>query len=71
MDVNVLGLMRLAQGFGPALCGRAADGVNNATAWVNVLSIYAHVNLPARGMWSVSYTHLDVYKRQTWWWRPS
>lgn len=54
MDVNVLGLMRLAQGFGPALCGRAADGVNNATAWVNVLSIYAHVNLPARGMWSAS-----------------
>ncbi|CAB3869429.1 SDR family NAD(P)-dependent oxidoreductase [Achromobacter pulmonis] len=54
LDVNVLGLMRLAQGFGPALCGRAADGVNNATAWVNVLSIYAHVNLPARGMWSAS-----------------
>jgi short-subunit dehydrogenase len=23
-------------------------------AWVNVLSIYAHVNLPARGLWSAS-----------------
>jgi short-subunit dehydrogenase len=54
MDVNVLGLMRLAQSFGPALCGRAADGVNSATAWVNVLSIYAHMNLPSRGMWSAS-----------------
>ncbi|CAB3907394.1 hypothetical protein LMG26686_04807 [Achromobacter mucicolens] len=54
MDVNVLGLMRLAQSFGPALCGRAADGVNSAAAWVNVLSIYAHMNLPARGMWSAS-----------------
>ncbi len=54
LDVNVLGLARLAQAFGPALCARAADGVNNAAAWVNVLSIYAHVNLPARGMWSAS-----------------
>ncbi|NMU91790.1 SDR family NAD(P)-dependent oxidoreductase, partial [Achromobacter ruhlandii] len=54
LAVNGLGLMRLGRGCGPALCGRAADGVNNATAWVNVLSIYAHVNLPARGMWSAS-----------------
>jgi short-subunit dehydrogenase len=54
MDVNVLGLMRLAQCFGPALCGRAADGVNSAAAWVNVLSIYAQMNLPSRGMWSAS-----------------
>ena len=54
LDVNVLGMMRLAQAFGPGLCARAADGVNNAAAWVNVLSIYAHMNLPARGMWSAS-----------------
>ena len=54
LDVNVLGMMRLAQAFGPGLCARAADGVNSAAAWVNVLSIYAHMNLPARGMWSAS-----------------
>lgn len=54
MDVNYLGLMRLAQAFGPALCGRAADGVNNACAWVNVLSIYALMNLPSHGMWAAS-----------------
>src|SRR5690606_6303548 len=39
---------------GPAMAGRAADGVNSAVAWVNVLSIYAHVNLPSRGVWSAS-----------------
>lgn len=54
MDINCLGLMRLAQHFGPGMAARAADGVNNAVAWVNVLSIYAHMNLPARGVWSAS-----------------
>jgi len=54
LDTNVLGLMRLAQHFGPALCARAADGMRNAVAWVNVLSVYAHMNLPSRGMWSAS-----------------
>ncbi|ANY17463.1 SDR family NAD(P)-dependent oxidoreductase [Bordetella pseudohinzii] len=54
LDVNCLGLMRLARAFGPALCGRAADGVNNASAWVNVLSIYAQMNLPSRGIWAAS-----------------
>lgn len=54
LDTNVLGLMRLAQHFGPALCARAADGERNAVAWVNILSIYAHMNLPSRGMWSAS-----------------
>jgi len=39
--VNVLGLMRLAQAFGPAMGARAADGDNHAVAWVNVLSIHA------------------------------
>src|SRR5690606_30052173 len=54
LDVNCLGLIRLAQHFGPTMSGRAADGVNNAVAWVNVLSIYAHANLPTQGVWSVS-----------------
>lgn len=38
METNVLGLMRLAQGFGPAMASRTADGVNSAVAWVNILS---------------------------------
>ena len=54
LDVNCLGLLRLAQHFGPAMAGRAADGVNSAVAWVNILSIYAHVSLPSRGIWSAS-----------------
>jgi NAD(P)-dependent dehydrogenase (short-subunit alcohol dehydrogenase family) len=54
LDINCLGLMRLAQYFGPAMAGRAADGVNSAVAWVNNLSVYAHMNLPVRGIWSAS-----------------
>jgi NAD(P)-dependent dehydrogenase (short-subunit alcohol dehydrogenase family)/uncharacterized OB-fold protein len=54
LDIHCMGLMRLAQHFGPGMASRAADGVNNAVAWVNVLSIYAHVNLPGRGVWSAS-----------------
>jgi NADP-dependent 3-hydroxy acid dehydrogenase YdfG/uncharacterized OB-fold protein len=54
LDVHCLGLMRLAQHFGPAMASRAADGVNNAVAWVNVLSIYAHMSLPTRGVWSAA-----------------
>ncbi|MFP3367155.1 SDR family oxidoreductase, partial [Pseudoalteromonas sp. SIMBA_148] len=30
MEVNYLGLMRLAQSFGPAMRGRGADGDNSA-----------------------------------------
>lgn len=41
METNVLGLMRLAQAFGPAMAGRTADGVNSAAAWVNLLSSQA------------------------------
>jgi short-subunit dehydrogenase len=33
---------------------RGADGVNNSVAWVNVLSVYAHVNWPAFGAYSAS-----------------
>ena len=54
MDVNYIGLLRLAQAFGPALKGRAADGAAHATAWVNLLSIYALANFPPHGTYSAS-----------------
>lgn len=54
MEINYLGLLRLAQAFGPALRGRAADGPTHATAWVNVLSIFALANFPAHGTFSAS-----------------
>ena len=54
LNVNCVGLARLAQHFGPGMAGRAADGVNSAVAWVNILSIYAHVSLPSHGIWSAS-----------------
>jgi NAD(P)-dependent dehydrogenase (short-subunit alcohol dehydrogenase family)/uncharacterized OB-fold protein len=54
MDINYFGLLRLAQEFGPALKGRSADGVSSATAWVNLLSIYALSNFPPHGTFSAS-----------------
>ena len=54
MEVNYFGLLRLAQCFGPALKGRAADGATHATAWVNLLSVYALANFPAHGTFSAS-----------------
>lgn len=54
MDINYFGLLRLAQEFGPALKGRSADGVSHATAWVNLLSIYALSNFPPHGTFSAS-----------------
>ena len=54
MDINYFGLLRLAQEFGPALKGRSADGTTNATAWVNLLSIYALSNYPPHGTFSAS-----------------
>jgi NAD(P)-dependent dehydrogenase (short-subunit alcohol dehydrogenase family) len=54
MDVNYFGLLRLAQAFGPALKGRAADGAAHAVAWVNLLSIYALANFPPHGTYSAS-----------------
>lgn len=54
MDVNVLGLMRLAQAFGPGMCARAADGVNSAVAWVNHLHIGALANLSDFGSFCAS-----------------
>lgn len=54
MEINYFGLLRLAQAFGPALAARAADGTTHATAWVNLLSIYALSNFPAHGTFSAS-----------------
>lgn len=54
MDVNYFGLLRLAQEFGPALRSRGADGQSSATAWVNLLSVYALSNFPAHGTFSAS-----------------
>ena len=54
MDVNYFGLLRLAQEFGPALRSRGADGLASATAWVNLLSIYALANFPPHGTFSAS-----------------
>ncbi len=54
MDVNYLGLLRLAQEFGPVMRARGADGQSSATAWVNVLSIFALSNFPAHGTYSAS-----------------
>ena len=54
MDVNYLGLLRLAQELGPAMRSRGADGHASAVAWVNVLSIYALANFPPHGTFSAS-----------------
>ena len=54
MEINYLGLLRLSQALGPALQGRAADGVTHASAWVNLLSIYALSNFPSHGTYSAS-----------------
>ena len=54
MEVNYLGLMRLAQGFGPGMCARTADGVNSAAAWVNVLSVNALASDPSFGSFCAS-----------------
>ncbi len=54
IEVNYLGLMRLAQAFGPGMCSRTADGVNASVAWVNILSAYALVNSPDYGSFSAS-----------------
>lgn len=49
LEVRYLGLMRLAQAFGPVMRARGADGARSATAFVNVLSVYALTNWPAYG----------------------
>ena len=54
VEVNYLGLLRLAQALGPAMRSRGADGVSNAVAWVNILSVYAFSNRPDLGGFSAS-----------------
>lgn len=54
LDQACLGLVHLAQAFGPAMRGRGADGVNSAAAWVNVFSVYALANWPAFGAHSAA-----------------
>ena len=52
IDIRYLGLMRLAQAFGPVLRFRGADGVNSAAAFVNLLSVHALMNWPPFGSYS-------------------
>ena len=54
METNYFGLLRLAQAFAPAMSSRAADGVNNAVAWVNILSIFALSNYAPHNTFSAS-----------------
>jgi NAD(P)-dependent dehydrogenase (short-subunit alcohol dehydrogenase family) len=54
LDVNYLGLLRLAQEFAPPFKARAADEPANAIAWVNLLSIFALANYPSHGTYSAS-----------------
>ena len=54
IEVNYLGLMRLAQSFGPGMCSRTADGVNSAVAWVNILPAYALVNAADYGCYAAA-----------------
>jgi NAD(P)-dependent dehydrogenase (short-subunit alcohol dehydrogenase family)/uncharacterized OB-fold protein len=54
METNYLGLLRLAQEFGPVMRARGADGQSSAVAWVNLLSVFALSNFPAHGTYSAS-----------------
>lgn len=47
MEVSYLGLMRLAQAFGPVMRARGDDGTNSAVAWVNFVSANALAGDPA------------------------
>ena len=54
MEIGYFGLLRLSQAFAPGMRARAAEGTSNATAWVNVLSIYALSTLPSQTTFSAS-----------------
>jgi NAD(P)-dependent dehydrogenase (short-subunit alcohol dehydrogenase family)/uncharacterized OB-fold protein len=54
MQVRYFGLLRLAQHFGPVLRARGADGVNAASAFVNLLSVHAHISWPQYGAFSAA-----------------
>ncbi|WP_105384458.1 SDR family oxidoreductase [Neorhizobium alkalisoli] len=55
MDHTVMGLMRLAQAFGPVMRSRGADGATGAVAWVNLLSVHGLSNAPQFGVHSVAH----------------
>jgi NAD(P)-dependent dehydrogenase (short-subunit alcohol dehydrogenase family)/uncharacterized OB-fold protein len=52
LELRYLGLIRLAQAFGPVMRTRGADGINAAAAFVNLLSIHAMAAWPAYGVFS-------------------
>jgi len=54
MEVRYLGLLRLAQHFGPTMRARGADGVNAAAAFVNLLSVHALMSWPLYGGFSAA-----------------
>jgi len=54
IEVRYLGLLRLAQAFGPILRFRGADGANSAAAFVNLLSAHALMNWPPYGSYSAT-----------------
>jgi NAD(P)-dependent dehydrogenase (short-subunit alcohol dehydrogenase family)/uncharacterized OB-fold protein len=54
MEVNYVGLLRLAQAFGPVMRARAMDGPRGAAAWVNVLSAFALTGYPPHASWAAS-----------------
>ncbi|MBK0328939.1 SDR family NAD(P)-dependent oxidoreductase [Rhodobacteraceae bacterium F11138] len=54
LEVNYLGLMRLAQAFGPAMRARGGDGINSAAAWVNILSANALAADPTHAGYSAA-----------------
>ncbi len=53
-EVNTIGLMRLAQGFGPGMAARVQDGINSAVAFVNILSVRALMPDPSFSAFSAS-----------------
>jgi NAD(P)-dependent dehydrogenase (short-subunit alcohol dehydrogenase family)/uncharacterized OB-fold protein len=54
IDIRYLGLVRLAQAFGPILRARGADGANAAAAFVNLISVHALMNWPTYGSYSAA-----------------
>jgi NAD(P)-dependent dehydrogenase (short-subunit alcohol dehydrogenase family) len=54
IDIRYLGLVRLAQAFGPVLRARGADGANSAAAFVNLVSVHALMNWPTYGSYSAA-----------------
>ncbi|MCQ1852244.1 SDR family NAD(P)-dependent oxidoreductase [Neorhizobium galegae] len=55
MDHTVMGLIRLAQAFGPVMRSRGADGAAGTVAWVNVLSVHGLSNVPQFGVHSAAH----------------